>query len=140
MLCHDQALANVVNTYLARKHETVTGVPVKLAGEHGLEGETIGKSKVAAWQGIRDTCVSRVIIPLGNFIVSPFLYHQLTSRSPQYAMALMRRPWLAVPANLGVTLAVFYTILPISLAIYDQEGEIDVSDLEESEPGKSPLL
>jgi hypothetical protein len=121
------ALANVFNTYLVRRHETVSGVAVHVGG---AQGETIGMSKAAAWQGILDTCVSRVIIPAGNFLVVPFLYNQLVTRSPKYAMQLMMRPSLGVAVQMGLTLGVYYAMLPVALAIYDQEGEISVKDLE----------
>jgi hypothetical protein len=34
-----------------------------------------------------------------------------------------------------ITIGVYYAVLPMSLAIFDQEGSISIDKLESSEPG-----
>jgi hypothetical protein len=115
------ALANCINTALVRQHELKEGIMVTDAA-----GNPMGKSKIAAKKAISETCVTRVVIPAGNFIMAPFLYHLIESRT----LTLIRRPYLVIPLQVGLTMSCFFATLPTSLALYDQRGSIDLRELE----------
>jgi hypothetical protein len=69
------ALANCINTALVRQHELKEGIVVTDAA-----GNPMGKSKIAAKKAIAETCVTRIVIPAGNFIMAPLLYSLIESR------------------------------------------------------------
>lgn len=110
--------ANVINTYLLRRHEIVAGIDVV-----DEDGAVVGQSVVAAKAAIRKTCVTRVVIPAGNFVIAPLVLMP-------FANTLSATRWLRYPVCFGVTLAVFGAWLPVSLALYPQRCELDVAELE----------
>ena len=113
--------ANVLNTILVRQHELKDGIEVRDA-----DGRAVGKSKAAAWKAIMETCVTRMLIPAGNFIVAPFIFEQMERRTT----ILLRYSRFLIPIQAGLTCSVFLATVPICLSFYDQEGTISLESLE----------
>jgi hypothetical protein len=81
---------------------------------------------VAAKLALSQTCLSRIVLPAGNFVVSPLLI------LPLEKVLLSRHPRLRLPVYFGVTISVFWTWLVLSLSLYPQLGELESNELEPS--------
>jgi hypothetical protein len=112
------AAANVCNTWLVRRHELDAGIDVM-----DSQGQVLGRSPAAAGRAIYETAVTRVMLPAGNFLVTPLI---LAACEP----AMRRSPAMRIPIIFGVTLGVFLPWLPASLALYPQRGTLDAGELE----------
>ncbi|KAH8047644.1 ion transmembrane transporter [Aureococcus anophagefferens] len=104
--------ANMVNTVVMRFQELEDGVEV-----FDDRGTVVGVSHVAARSAVFDTCVTRLALPAGNFILTPLAYLALERGTP-LGRAVARRPWLALPTQLATTVACFALCVPGSLALY----------------------
>ena len=113
------AAANVCNTLAVRWHEVENGIEVS-----DSKGVVLGESVVAAKQALYDTCITRVVLPAGNFLVAPLAI------LPFDKFVLPKYPRIRLPVYFLVTLSVFLPWLPVSLALYPQLAEIGVEELE----------
>eukprot|EP00040_Diaphanoeca_grandis_P037137 m.240373 g.240373 ORF g.240373 m.240373 type:complete len:422 (+) comp33764_c8_seq2:478-1743(+) len=112
------AAGNVCNTILVRKHELDDGIEVT-----DIDGNVVGVSVMAAKKAIYETCVTRVLLPAGNFLIAPIVIYPL-------ALACRNQPWTRFPVIAVSTFAVFAAWLPVSLAAYPQRGAMQISELE----------
>jgi hypothetical protein len=115
------AAAGCLNTAFVRQHEVEQGIMVT-----DDDGNPLGLSKIAAKKAIAETCVTRALIPTGSFLLAPFLYNIISRKT----LTLIRRPYMALPINIGLTVSGLFVTLPASLALYDQRGSIDIRELE----------
>lgn len=113
--------SSCANVYAMRVSETETGVEVK----NERTGEVIGKSKIAAWEGIKRTMLSRAAYCVPMFVV-PALWNMAVSGSRLYRSSRAARVVLEAT---GVALGL-YIAMPINCALYPQQSRIKVSDLE----------
>ena len=116
--------ANMVNTVVMRFQELEDGVEV-----FDDRGAVVGVSHVAARSAVFDTCVTRLALPAGNFILTPLAYLALERGTP-LGRAVARRPWLALPTQLATTVACFALCVPGSLALYPPVVAVPAADLE----------
>eukprot|EP00039_Didymoeca_costata_P001918 m.56247 g.56247 ORF g.56247 m.56247 type:complete len:343 (+) comp11026_c0_seq4:84-1112(+) len=119
------AIANVVNTVLVRHHEVDKGIEVF------ADGEVIGKSRVASKRALFETCTTRVLLPAGNFLLSPLVI------MPFASVIKKRGPIVRVSIIILATAFVFGNWLPFALALYPQQGEMPVSELEKELQNKT---
>jgi tricarboxylate carrier len=63
------ASANVVNTYLMRRHEIAAGIKV-----FNTEGNEVGTSQIAAAGAVKATCASRAVLSFCMLFFPPFIY------------------------------------------------------------------
>ena len=115
------ASSSCANVYAMRAHETVTGVAVK----NEATGEVLGKSKVAAKQGIQKTMLSRATYCVPMFVI-PALWNMLVSNTRLYKGNRVTR--VALEA-LGVALGL-YIAMPVNCALFPQQSRISVEELE----------
>jgi len=113
------AAANVCNTVAVRWHEVEQGIEVS-----DSNGVVLGESVIAAKQALYDTCITRIVLPAGNFVVAPLVI------IPFDKLVLPKHPRLKLPVYFGVTLSVFLSWIPVSLALYPQLAEMEVDELE----------
>jgi hypothetical protein len=113
------AAANVCNTVAVRWFEVEQGIEVTDSA-----GKVLGQSVTAAKQALYETSITRIILPFGNFIVTPILM------IPLEKTILKKYPRGWIPAYGAMTLAVFFAWLPLSLALYPQQGVIPVGEVE----------
>ena len=114
----------MVNTAVIRAPELETGVSVVDAG-----GVEVGVSKIAARRAILDTCVTRVVLPAGNFIVTPLVFLALEKLTP-LGRLIARRPGLGLPAQVATTVACFAAVVPGAVALYPPVVSVDAASLE----------
>jgi len=119
-------VANSLNMACMRATELVDGVDV-IDNE---TGQSIGKSKVAARQGITETIISRLIITAGVLFVPPMIMAGVEPKlEAKYTGSALKNSKLA--ALIGVCAACFYGILPVSVAAFPQYRELATEHLEE---------
>jgi hypothetical protein len=115
------AAASCVNTAMVRRNEIEEGIMVT-----DDQGNPLGRSAIAAKKAVAETCVTRAVLPAGSFLVAPLLYTMASTRT----LLLIRRPFLAIPVQVALSLGCFFVALPASLAIYDQRGTVNIRELE----------
>ena len=124
------AAANATATAVMRWPDVTDGVPVyaepregaaPACGEHSTPRGPVGLSRAAGRAAVRDTSLTRLVLPIGNFIVVPLLLlaSQRVRRKPPTALA-----------QLGVTAAVFTIWLPASFSLIPPVGRLPLSELE----------
>jgi len=116
------ASANIVNLLCMRRHELEQGIQVV-----SPDGQVVGVSKVAAWHAVRDTSITRVILPMPNLIIAPILITAL-----ERTKFIRKNPRIFIPAQAAIVSLVFLFGLPFSLSLFEQMGEISVQELEEN--------
>ena len=114
------ASANIVNLLCMRSRELSEGIDVL-----DNRGERVGTSKVAAAQAIRDTALTRVVLPMPNLILAPVLISLLERTS-----FVRSYPKVFLPAQVAVVSLCFGFGLPFSLSLFEQEGEVAADMLE----------
>lgn len=118
------AAANMVNTAVIRGDELATGIDVE-----DSSGAVVGRSKIAAQAAIADTCVTRLVLPAGNFILTPIVFLALERLTP-LGRLLARRPGLGLPAQVACTVACFAAVVPAAVALYPPVVSVKAADLE----------
>lgn len=106
-------VASSLNCYIVRSPEIERGIPVYTA-----DGETVGTSRIAAARGVHATTASRALLQAPVYFIPPALF------------ALLRLPLPVVPATTFLLLVSFGIGLPATVAMFPQECEISVQDLE----------
>merc|ERR1739838_481508 len=103
-----------------RFSELKEGIQVK-----DKDGNTIGNSKAAAKKALKETAISRALLPIPCVAIPP-LVMTLLERIPAFA----RRPRLHIPV-LGVVSCVSFGLgLPVAIALFPQFAEISAEKLE----------
>eukprot|EP00035_Acanthoeca_spectabilis_P031613 m.15004 g.15004 ORF g.15004 m.15004 type:complete len:337 (-) comp4859_c0_seq1:185-1195(-) len=115
------ALANCMGTLCMRSTDMTRGIPVKDPAK-GPSAEPIGLSQVAGVTAVRDTCVTRMLMPVGNFILVPAAVWLYTG------VRRMRQPSLI--AQVLITAAIFTVWLPTATAVYPPLGAVPMPGLE----------
>tara|TARA_B100000513_G_scaffold73925_1_gene29769 strand:- start:493 stop:1827 length:1335 start_codon:yes stop_codon:yes gene_type:complete len=93
----------------------------------------LGRSAVAGWHAVRDTCVTRLVMPVGNFLIVPIAVWALS--------AIPRKGWgggggalgrrvPGVGIQVGLTAVIFTLWLPTAAAIYPPVGTVPIEELE----------
>lgn len=126
------AAANVASTYMMRNQELADGIPV-----FDASGQDVGYSKIAAKDAISQTLVTRVVLPAGNFILTPLVYVSLEKATPLGAV-VRRRPYLALPCQILTTIACFAVSVPASLSLYPPVAKVPAAALEPHIAAKVP--
>lgn len=116
------ATANIANIVMMRRAELSQGINVYSP----LTGKPYGKSLVAANKAIRETAISRVFLPIPILVLSPVMMLGIERAFPRVA----RVPRLRIPVQAAVITNNFLLGLPISLSLFEQEGQVAVKDLE----------
>jgi len=114
------AAASVSNCILMRFSELKEGIQVK-----DKEGNVIGNSKAAAKKALKETAISRAMLPIPCFALPPVVM-TLLERLPAFA----RRPRLHIPVLGVVSVASFGLGLPVAIALFPQFAEISSEKLE----------
>jgi len=130
------ATANVCNVVLMRMNELKQGIKVK-----ALDGTDLGNSKVAAQKALRETALTRIVLPAPILLLPPIIMSWA-----EQASFLQRFPRLRLPVQATVCTAAFgfvcsvaklciYVLmsvqaLPLAISLFPQFGELDVSELE----------
>ena len=118
--------ANIANVVVMRREELTDGIPVFTAKSSDVgDPVLVGHSQVAARQALMDTCITRVAIPVANFLVGPLL---LTKLMPNIALSA---PKMQMFGCWAATYCAFAVGLPISLALFPQTGKMSSYCLEE---------
>ena len=121
------AAANAIACITMRQSDVQDGIPVRVvngaagSGGGGDAPGVVGLSRHAGWAAVRDTALTRLSLPLGNFVLVPSLLYALQRWRG-------RGPNLAV--QVGVTAAVFCLWLPLATSSFPAEGCLPVADLE----------
>uniref|UniRef100_A0AC35TKS0 Sidoreflexin n=1 Tax=Rhabditophanes sp. KR3021 TaxID=114890 RepID=A0AC35TKS0_9BILA len=113
------SLASTLNVLSMRLPEVATGVEV-----YERDGTVVGTSKVAAKQAVFDTALTRAFLPFPLLLAPPLVMPFIEKKQ------FMKNPRIALLMNAIVCTISFAVSLPISLALFPQESEIDVSKLE----------
>jgi len=108
------ATASVSNCLLMRYSELKEGIQVK-----DTQGQVLGNSKVAAKAALRDTAISRALLPIPCLAFPPLVMTAL-ERIPWF----MRRPRLHLPVLGVVTCLSFGLGLPVAIALFPQYGQL----------------
>ena len=147
------AAANAVACLTIRGDDVVSGVPVHVdmpasgtgsedggsaargGADGGVatgdgEGAALGMSQRAGWQAVRDTALTRTVMPMGNFVIVPLVQRLLEG------VRGGRRPGLL--AQVGLTAAIFSLWLPVSAAACPPVGKLPVEELEPELKEKLP--
>eukprot|EP00033_Pygsuia_biforma_P001799 GCRY01002011.1.p1 GENE.GCRY01002011.1~~GCRY01002011.1.p1 ORF type:complete len:343 (+),score=51.77 GCRY01002011.1:131-1159(+) len=123
--CIAVVLAGVANLVLMRRPELTEGINVTDA-----KGKVVGLSQNAAYQAVRDTAISRAVLPLPILLIPPFAttaiqrsnwYHTLAQKMPKTANFGMQ---------LSVLTACFYIGIPLAISLFPQMGTISKSKVE----------
>ena len=102
------ASSGCANVYAMRQNEMVSGVSVR-----SETGEELGKSKIAAREGIKRTMISRATYCIPMF-VTPAIWNMCVSSSRMYKSGRLGRIALE---SVGVALGL-YIAMPINCALF----------------------
>jgi len=113
--------ANCINIPLMRRQELTQGTPVET-----LQGERIGRSKVAAKEGISMVLLSRIGMAMPGMVIIPIIINSLDRRG------LFRKyPKLSAPIQVSLCGLILTLSTPLCCAIFEQRTQINVSRIEE---------
>jgi len=114
--------ASSLNVVLMRLNELDEGIEVV-----DSDGNTIGTSKIAAKQALKDTAITRALLPI-PLLTIPNMFMTVLERTS----LLKNNPRLYMPFNLLICTVAFMFALPATIAIFPQMSQIDTSQLEPS--------
>eukprot|EP00040_Diaphanoeca_grandis_P013162 m.66546 g.66546 ORF g.66546 m.66546 type:complete len:326 (+) comp23701_c0_seq3:146-1123(+) len=117
------AVSNIFNVSFMRHTELTSGIHVKDA-----DGVVRGSSQLAAKQAIKDTAITRVILPAPLLIIPPMIMTAIG----RFSTILKTSPRLALPIEAGVCFLAFVGGLPAAISMFPQESLIYVEDMEPS--------
>ena len=132
--------AGFVNVVLTRSEELRKGIEVfpvlvqasdSYVPESGLELQSYGRSPEAARQAIFKTAASRVLNAAAVMTLPPLAIMKL-----RRTKLLRQKPWLILPANLGLIWATTVVSLPLALAVFPQQCFVSADSLEPQFHGK----
>lgn len=119
------AAANAVACICIRQDDIANGVPVYGAPEAHDSAEPaalVGSSSVAGWAAVRDTALTRLVLPVSNFLLVPAVQGMLTA---------LRGRSLGLLVQAGVTASVFSLWAPCAMGIFPPVMAIEAEALEE---------
>jgi len=119
--------ANVCNVFLMRQNELIEGIDVE-----DKDGNVVGSSKIAAWKAVKDTALTRMVLPAPILIIPPVVMAFL-----ERTKFLKRRPKLNMPLNALVCTMAFGIALPFAIALFPQRSKIPKEKIEEEIKGKT---
>jgi hypothetical protein len=112
--------ANMLNTFLMRRHELVDGAIVRDAAT----GKELGRSAKASERAIRLTALSRAAMSFLMLGIPPFIFaaydHQIGNK----------RPNTRLPFQFGVVAVLIFTVVPVTVALFDPKLHCNSGDLE----------
>ncbi|XP_058859839.1 sideroflexin-5-like isoform X1 [Acipenser ruthenus] len=114
------ASANICNVVLMRHNELTEGIDVL-----DSSGNVMGSSRVAAKHALMETALTRVVLPMPILVLPPIIMSFL-----EKLPLLQVRRRLVLPVHSLVCLAAFGLALPLSISLFPQMSEIEVSALE----------
>ena len=121
------AAANAAGCWAMRRQDFVDGLPVRPVREPLMRpGEPlgpVGQSRAAGRAAVRDTALTRLALPAGNFLGVPLLLWAL-----ERARGGAKAPLVV---QVGVTAMVFSVWLPIATSLFPPVVRMPVAELEE---------
>mmetsp|Transcript_9221 Transcript_9221/g.26984 ORF Transcript_9221/g.26984 Transcript_9221/m.26984 type:complete len:225 (-) Transcript_9221:428-1102(-) len=114
------AAANCVNIPLMRQREVIEGIDVQDA-----TGKTIGKSKEAAKESLRQVVPSRILMAMPAMFVPPVVMERL-----ERTALLRRMPILKAPCTVLLTGMMLSLSTPLCCAIFPQTATLPVAKVE----------
>ncbi|OQV14449.1 Sideroflexin-5 [Hypsibius exemplaris] len=112
--------ANVLNVFLMRRQELKTGVEV-----YDKSLRVVGVSKVAAYDAIKDTALTRIVLPAPIYTIPPIIMATLERTS-----LFKRFPRSYLPVNASLGALIFALALPLAIGLFPQESTIPRHKLE----------
>ncbi|KAE8163587.1 Tricarboxylate/iron carrier [Aspergillus tamarii] len=134
------ASAGALNVFLMRGEEIRQGIDVypftSAASEKVDTGEkvpvtSLGKSQKAATIAVGETAISRVVTSTPVMVIPPLLLLRF-----QKTELLKRRPYLAMPINIGLVFLTSAFALPFALGVFPQRLVMSSDHLEEGFHGR----
>ncbi|KAE8384441.1 Tricarboxylate/iron carrier [Aspergillus alliaceus] len=136
------ASAGALNVFLMRGEEIRQGIDVYPftsepnetihAGEERLVATTsLGKSQKAATIAVSETAISRVVTSTPVMVIPPLLLLRF-----QKTALLKKRPYLAMPINIGLVFLTSAFALPFALGVFPQRLIVNSDSLEERFHGR----
>jgi len=113
--------ANSINIPSMRRLELTEGIEMTTA-----EGTFVGKSKIAARQGISMVVLSRIGMAAPSMMCIPFFMNYLEKRG-----VLAKYPRISAPLQVGICGIILTFATPMCCAIFEQRASISVSSCEE---------
>jgi len=115
------ASAGCANIIFTRRSEATNGVPVT-----NNEGKVLGISKIAGFNGVLQTALSRgAFVPIPVLLAPPIIFWGLKRIG-----WLPSNPRLKVACELGVVYLCLQIGLPVAIALFPAKSEYKVTDLE----------
>jgi hypothetical protein len=115
------ASANFLGCACMRSTDVTRGVPVMLPGDDRA-APPLGLSRAAGAQAVSDTCVTRLLMPVGNFLIVPAVAWLYT------VLRRVKQPSIAT--QVAVTATVFTFWLPTAASFHPPVGRLAVLQLE----------
>ncbi|KAE8323731.1 Tricarboxylate/iron carrier [Aspergillus sergii] len=134
------ASAGALNVFLMRGEEIRQGIDVypfkSAASEEGNTREkvpatSLGKSQKAATIAVGETAISRVVTSTPVMVIPPLLLLRF-----QKTELLKKRPYLAMPINIGLVFLTSAFALPFALGVFPQRLVMSSDRLEEKFHGR----
>lgn len=116
-------VASSSNCYIMRRPEIQSGIEV--SDENGAVLADGFRSKATAEKAVFETVLSRALLQIPVFL-GPALIMSL----PLVTSLLKRKSWLNIPLMSVITMTCFSLGLPATIAIFPQQGSIEISKLE----------
>ena len=114
------AVANVCNVFLMRRQEMNTGIEV-----YDKSKKVIGTSQIAAFDAIKDTALTRIVLPAPILTIPPLI---MTALEKTALFTRFPKSYLPVNATLGAL--AFALALPLAIGLFPQESSIPRHKLE----------
>jgi len=114
------ATANVCNTLLMRRQEISDGIVVRTS-----DGQIVGNSQIAAQRAIAATCGSRVVMSACMLTIPPVVLPFIERTS-----FFKARPKMKLPLSLAFVSALMFTVVPLSVGVFEENQTIPSSKLE----------
>lgn len=115
------ASANICNVVLMRKNELEDGIEVL-----DDQNNVVGTSKIAAKRALTETAITRVVLPIPILIFPPIIMSVLERSKYLTYNRGMRIFWHSI-----VVTACFAIALPHAIALFPQNSQINVNELED---------
>ncbi len=112
--------ANMLNTYLMRRHELVDGCVVRDAAT----GRELGRSPKASERAIGLTALSRAAMTALMLGIPPFIFSAYDRKIGN------QRPNTRLPFQFAVVGVLIFTVVPVTVALFDPKLRCKSGDLE----------
>ncbi|XP_070541583.1 sideroflexin-5-like [Ptychodera flava] len=115
------ATAGVCNVVLMRLSELGKGIEVE-----DQNGSVVGTSKIAAKRALKETALTRAILPAPILIIPPIVMSIVEKTN-----FMRRRPGLSLPVQGVVVTLSFAFALPLAISLFPQFSKVELTALEE---------